>query len=337
MESPSSFCRFGGCSIEEETLTDSAARDEKDVRWKELRRTVRGYILAGIARCLSVLPYSVSYMLGGLLGLAAYGLVRRERVRTIRHLTEFFGSERSRKDIRRLARGVFRHFGHSTAELLALRDPDKLFARLAVSLEGLEYLDQTCQEGRGVVFVSGHFGNWELMGAYLAYRGYPIHAVAREPRQPVLREMIEEYRSRVGLRVYYTNGNRALPMVRALRRGEILGLLIDIRTEGQGRWVEFLGRPAYTLAGPASLVAGTGARLIYGYSVRTGPRAYRFVIQPPLQIDVPAARSGPEWDDYVGRVLTSLNSRLSTVIEQFPEQWMWMHRRHEPVRRTRRK
>ncbi len=307
------------------------------MRWKEVWRMARGHILARTARGLSVLPCNVRYVLGGLLGLVAYGLVRRERLKTIRHLTDFFGQERSPKEIRRMARGVFRHFGRCSAELLGLRDPDKLLSRLTVSVEGLEYVDQAHREGRGVMFVTGHLGNWELMGAYFAHRGYPVHVIARELRQPGLRGLVKEYRSRAGIQVHYTNDYGVYPMVGVLRRGDILASLIDIRTEGSGRWVEFLGRPAYTLAGAASLAASSGALLIFGYSVKTGPLAYRFVFQPPLQIHPPAMHFGEEWEDYVKRVLTSLNNRLSTVIEQFPEQWMWMHRRHEPVRRTRRK
>jgi KDO2-lipid IV(A) lauroyltransferase len=126
-------------------------------------------------------------------------------------------------------------------------------------------------------------------------------------------------------------------MMRALHRGEVLAMLIDIRTEGDGRWVEFLGRPAYTLIGPAALAASTGAAVVFGYSVRIRPWEYRFVFQPAVGIEPPGTRSGPEREGYVMALLQSLNARLSTVVEQFPEQWMWMHRRHEPVRRSRRK
>ena len=128
-----------------------------------------------------------------------------------------------------------------------------------------------------------------------------------------------------------------IPMIRALRRAELLALLVDIRTEGEGRWVEFLGRPAYTLTGPAVLAAQTGASVIFGYGVRIRPWDYRFVFQPPVELQVPPDRSGPQWEGYILTLLESLNNRLSTIIEQFPEQWMWMHRRHDPVRPLKRK
>ena len=307
------------------------------MRWKDLRRIVIAHAVRGITWCLAIVPLRFSYGLGGALGLLTYVVARRERTRTVRHLTQFYETERSRQEIRRLARGVFRHFGHSLAELLALRTPEKLFHRLSVSIEGLEYAEQAIEQGQGVLFVTGHFGNWELMAAYMAYQGYPIHIVAREIRQPILHSLIDRYRSGVGLRIHYTRGNGVIPMMRALRRGEILALLIDVRTEGDGRWVEFLGRPAYTLIGPAALAARTGAAVVFGYSVRIRPWEYRFVFHPAAEVNPPAARSGAEWEAFIMALLQSLNARLSTVVEQFPEQWMWMHRRHDPVRPNRRK
>jgi len=302
------------------------------VRWKEIRRIVVAHVVRGITGCLAAVPLGWSYRLGGAFGLLAYFAARRERIRAIQHLTRFFEGERSRREIKRIARGVFCHFGHSVAELIALRTPERLFNRLSVSLEGFEYAKEALDRGRGLLFVTGHFGNWELMAAYFAYRGYPIHVVAREIRQPILHRLIDRYRSAVGLRVHYTNGAGVIPMMRALRRGEVLALMVDIRTEGEGRWVEFLGRPAYTLAGPATLAARTGAPIVFGYSVRIRPWEYRFVFHPAIEAERCAVRSGPEWETFVQTALQSLNARLSTIIEQFPEQWMWMHRRHDPVR-----
>ncbi|MFH1739533.1 MAG: lysophospholipid acyltransferase family protein [bacterium] len=306
------------------------------MRWKHIRRAIVAYAVLGVSYCFAAIPLRFMYVLGGALGYLAYGVARRERLRTICHLNEFYKGSRSPREIRRLARGVFRHFGYAAMEFLALRAPKKFFERLSISVEGIEYARKALEKGSGLVWVSGHFGNWELIGSYLAHHGFPINVVARKIRQPILQEFVDKHRRGANLRVHYTKEDGVLDMMRTLKRGEVLAMLIDIRTEGDGRWVEFLGRPAYTLVGPAALAARTGAGLAFAYGVRLRPWEYRFVIHPPVEIDPPAARSGPEWEAYVMTLLQSLNNRLSAVIEQFPEQWMWMHRRHDPVRSIRR-
>jgi len=271
-----------------------------------------------------------------LLGYLAYRVSWRERARAIRHLEEFYGERLGPREIRRIAKGVFEHFACAVMELFALRSPEKFLNRLSVSIEGVDSVLRELEQGRGCLLVTGHIGNWELMAAYFARQGYSVHVVARPMRDPIFQKIVNGHRDACGLHVHYTKGEGGMSMVRVLRRGDVLALLIDVRTEGEGRWVEFLGRPAYTLVGPAALAAHTGASVVFAYSVRTRPWAYRFVFHPVLRGDPPADRSGPEWENYVGQLLGSLNARLSAVIEQYPEQWMWMHRRHDPIRPDRR-
>ena len=304
--------------------------------WKEIRRPLVAYSVLILTYCLRAIPIRCTYCLGRLLGDLAYAVSRRERARAIRHLEEFYGERLSRREVRQIAKGVFQHFACSVMELLALRSPGRFLNRLSVSIEGLDSVRKVLEQGRGCLLLTGHIGNWELMAAYFARQGYSVHVVARPMRDPIYRKMVDGHRDACGLHVHYTKGEGGMSMVRALRRGDVLALLIDVRTEGEGRWVEFLGRPAYTLIGPAVLAAHTGAGVVFAYSVRTRPWAYRFVFHPALRVDPPAIRSGPEWENYVERILGSLNARLSAVIEQYPEQWMWMHRRHDPVRPDRR-
>ena len=121
-----------------------------------------------------------------------------------------------------------------------------------MSERGSQVLDEALEGGRGVIFVTGHVGNWELMAAALASLGYPIHTVAKRSYDPRFTEMIEQTRADFGVRaIYRGDAGAAAAMIRVLRKNGVLGFLIDQDTDVPSVYAPFFGRAAKTPSGPA--------------------------------------------------------------------------------------
>ena len=144
----------------------------------------------------SLFPYEVGFSCAGALGKAAYVLLPRERKRMLSHLRTAFGNEKSDRELRKIARAVFEHYGQTAGELLLL---DRLIKRLDeyVTVEGTEHLDRAARLGHGVIGLVAHFGNWELMGGYLSLRGYPMTAIARKIYHEKYNDLLMSMRKKV--------------------------------------------------------------------------------------------------------------------------------------------
>ena len=218
-----------------------------------------------------------------------------------------------------LIRRVFVHFAKSAIDFLraAAMTRDEI-ERLTVC-EGRDYLEAAVSGGRGVVILTAHLGNWEVLGRWLAGHGYRLTVVAREPDSPVFARYIRHMRENSGFRVL-NKGASARELLSCLRRREAVALLAD-QNSGD-LFVPFFGVPAGTVAGPASLALHTGAALIPAYCVREPNDSYRILIREPI----PAVRT-EDHDADIARIMAEANRVLEDVVRQYPDQWLWFHNR----------
>ncbi|MCI0526976.1 MAG: hypothetical protein L0Y56_05910, partial [Nitrospira sp.] len=148
---------------------------------KPRQRVMRGLALAGIYLTIllaRILSWRWGVKLGRLLGMAAYYCLPRERHKTLKHLTLALGNRLSPQELQRTARACFVHLGMGFFELVNLpRLNQSRFSEL-IKMEGEENLSNAMKEGRGVIYIGGHIGNWELMAAVVARRGYPLKVIA---------------------------------------------------------------------------------------------------------------------------------------------------------------
>jgi KDO2-lipid IV(A) lauroyltransferase len=170
------------------------------------------------------------------------------------------------------------------------------------------------------VFVSGHVGSWELLARTVSLAGYPCQTIAKETSDPRLTRLVEKFRESSKLKsIWRGKDGAAKAMLRALKQGEILGLLIDQDTDVQSLWVPFFGRPAKTPRAAADLALRTGAKVVLGFCQRQGDR-YRLSMRE-------VSAEGLE-GEAGARVLTErLTAGIEAAIRSAPEQWVWMHRR----------
>lgn len=224
-------------------------------------------------------------------------------------------------EARRILRRMYANLALNAVEMLRLQKGGANYLQSATEWAGREHLDRARAEGRGVLLLSAHTGNWELGITALPALGYPASVVVKNIKNRGLNERIVRLRRQFGLNVLPARGAyRAC--LRALKRNEILGFVLDQNmTRDEGVFVEFFGRPACTTPGLAHLAAVSGAPVVPVFMERVDSRRHRFNLSPAL----PPPRDRSE------AALTEATQLYTRVIEDFirahPDQWIWIHRR----------
>jgi len=267
------------------------------------------------------LPPRVAASVGILAGEIAYRVLRVRRRVVEENLAATLGLTLDPPGLARIARGVYHHLGRTLFEYGRFRRLDRARLEAWVEVQGFEQIEAAHAHGRGVILVSGHFGNWELLGAVVSMRGYPVHFVAREQRNPYVDRFMNE--SRGHLRVGLAHVGPELRRVyRRLRAGEILGMLFDQDGGPNGEFVDVLGRVASVQTGAAVLALRTGAPILPGAIARLPDGRHRVIFEEPLWPD-PSAPPAAE----VRRLVTAYSASLERFILRYPEQYYWVHRR----------
>jgi len=294
------------------------------MRFRRFRHSLVSHLIWLLTSLLRPLPFGVTRVLVGFLGTLFYAILGGHRRLAMRHLELAFGDALSPRDRKRLVRRLFRNYGYGAAECLQFPKGDSFFRSLHMAVEGREHLDWAVRKGKGCVFVTAHAGNWELLAAWLAREGYPVNVVARPARHAHVEELLRRHREAAGVRVFSKYAS-ALAMVRVLRRGEGLGILSDVDTRGEGIFVEFFGRPAFTPTGPARLAARTGAPLIVGFTAREGVRAHRIAVRPPVWVVDGKPERADEKD--IPSAVEYYTREIERWVREYPDQWIWTHPR----------
>jgi Kdo2-lipid IVA lauroyltransferase/acyltransferase len=276
----------------------------------------------GMLKGLGWLPRPLAVATGRGLGRFAYTFAGKLRRTGERNLELAFPgiSERERESILRgsftsLGRllGEFSHFERATPEEL----------RRIVEFDGLENLEAARAEGRGVIVFTAHLGAWELLSFALSAFGYPMSFLVRRIDNPRVERLVEKTRTRFGNRSIDKRA-AARPMMRTLREGGIVGILIDLNTqEHEGVFVDFFGSPASTTTSLAKLALRTEAAVI-PFCMPWDDERQRFLmrIDPPLDI----TRTGHEEADVL-RLTSLFTSVIESYVRRYPDQWLWIHKR----------
>jgi KDO2-lipid IV(A) lauroyltransferase len=288
---------------------------------KRLRRFLRYLLIRALVAPLWLLPLGVAGALGEWLGGVVFTLAGGERRKALASLAIAF-PERTDAERRALARRCFRHLGRQAAEVLLA---PKLDARRAECViwepAARAAMDAALAKGRGVVFVTGHVGHWELLARHVALEGYPAYVIGKEASDPHTTRWIERMRTSGKLNVIWRGSQGAAKaMLRALKSNSILGLLIDQDTKVQSVWVPFFGRLAKTPRAAADLALKTGAVPMLGFCVREAPLRYRISMEV---VPLPEATG----EEAVLQLTATLTAGIERQIRATPEQWVWMHQR----------
>jgi KDO2-lipid IV(A) lauroyltransferase len=288
--------------------------------WRDAFRGWRGRALARLLRLMARLLRGRSretvQAVGRGLGELAWLLGLRDRGRALAHL-ELALPEADRRERRRIARACFLHQGTNLAEDLRLLTASCFEAEVWTDVEGWEVVQELQKEGRPVMILTGHCGNWELLAALINCRQLAMTVVARRLDEPELQEILLALRRRYGTdTIERGESGSARRLLQVFRDGGALGMLIDQDIRVDGVWVPFFGRPAHTPVGAAKIALRQGAAVVPAFIERRpgGRHLARFL--PPLDL--------PEDPEAATAAMTAV---IEEQVRRVPEQWVWMHRR----------
>lgn len=279
---------------------------------KRFRRELRVRALLFFLPLLRHLPPA----LGAVLGTLAWYLAPRQRRLAREHLAIAFpekpGDERD---------GIGRRsFGNLGRAMLEAARGDARNVALSAADEAL--LRAAHAEGKGVVVVTGHLDNWELFARRIALVGLPCGTVAKEAQDPRLTALLKASRESSGMRVFWRGSPLAArELIRFLKSGGLLGILIDQDTRVAGHFVPFFGRLAFTPRAAGDLAVRLGAPMIFGCARRVAGNLHRIVLRR-----VEAPLTGDRDQDSLA--LTAAATRaIEDEIRANPAEWVWMHPR----------
>jgi KDO2-lipid IV(A) lauroyltransferase len=296
---------------------------EKPVRWsKPLERWATRQLIVVLAAVGRITPRGALASMGRGLGNLAWHAMPRYRRVALANLERAYGQEWSEAEIRRVARSSFHHIGITLIEFF-LRQPriTRQEVEREVRFVGQEHYEAAFARGNGVLLITGHYGNWEIMGPRLLLEGYRVSAVSRTADDPGLESMIERIRSRSGYQ-QIPRKQAARQGLAVLKRNEILAILVDQNTLEGGIFVPFFGYPASTATGPAAFSLKTGAALVPTFSIREADGTHTMRAWPPIYPEPTGNRT-----EDVRRLTAQITHTIELQIRERPELWCWLHNR----------
>ncbi len=258
------------------------------------------------------IPPSVLYGVADFLGMATY-LTCRAPAKTVRaNLARVF-PQASDREVSRLVRRIFRNYARYLVDYGRFRwVPREGFGAVIPILEGGENLQEALDAGRGVILVTGHIGNWELGGAFFGLRGMKVNVVTLPDGSHQIDAIRQVYRGQYAIHTILLDGSpfASLEMMVALKRGEMVAMLVDRWGKADGVASTFFGGVHYLPRGPFVLSRAAGAPILPAFIVRDGT-CYRGIVEPPFVVE----------QDDLGAYATRVSQALERLIRRYPEQW----------------
>ena len=277
------------------------------------------------SKLVLILPYKFTVgFLSNFLGGLAYYVVGDARNKARKHLTMCF-PEKSQEEITKIIKTIFKYEAKNFFELLNFpKMSSEFFDSIAImEQEQKDLFNKLLERKKGILALSGHIGNWEMLAAGVA-KHYPLNVIARKIYIEELNNMLVHYRNIKQVKVILRSElSSARKMLKALRNNEIIAMLIDQDTSVQSVFVDFFGRPASTPLGLASIALKVGSPVVLAVDKRLPNGKHKFVISDEI---VPPESTG-DFDTDVKNFTAKLTKKLEDFIRENPEQWVWFHER----------
>jgi len=265
-------------------------------------------------------PLSRAFAIG--IAQVFYLLHFRLRQVGMRNLAMAF-PEKSEADRARILRGVFTSLGRELAEVCQFPKYTLDNVEEVVVYDGLDNYERAYARGKGVLFLTAHFGGWELSAFTHSMHGHWLHVVMRPMDNEYLDRLIQSYRTMYGNKTV-AKDDFVRGLLGAMKAGETVGILMDTNmTPPQGVFVDFFGIPACTASGLARIALRTDAAVVPGFTIWDETlRKYRLRFDPAMEL----TRTGDREADIVANT-QKFTKVIEDYVRKYPEQWLWVHRR----------
>lgn len=263
--------------------------------------------------------------------IVAVGALYRGTYRrlALAHLAEYYRDEKTASELRKMLKNIAAETTKNAIEAVYAVSDRKHELYCPMVITGRGYLDQALREGKGVIAVSAHIGNFAVMGGKLLSEGYPFRLVLKLPKDPWMAQYFAGKMEEHGL-VFISAGGDSFPhkeILRALRKNEIVGLISDGDQRMGGVPVEFMGRELAMPPGAAVLAQRTGAVILPMFIIRRPDDSHQIFIEPPLE-----AGGGERADDIVQCFCQKAAQVMESYIRRYPTQWYWVNTTHRHAR-----
>jgi len=269
------------------------------------------------------LPQRLLYGVAKNFAALGYLFARKHKRIALESLTIAFGQEKTPQQIRQITKDCFTFLAKAGMEIMFLMNRPLLLRR-CVELVGKENLDTALAEGKGVILVSAHFGNFPLMLTKLSLDGYKVCGIMRFMRDERAERMFCATRKRVGIKTIYSQPRKECVenSIRTLRNNELLFIPIDQNFGSGGVFVDFFGRKAATAIGPVVLAQRTKATVIPCFIIRQKDDTHKIIFEPPLILE-----EGETNAETININIQRLTNIIESYIRRYPAEWGWIHRR----------
>ena len=295
--------------------------------WKKIRRGVKYPLLVllikGFIFIIRLFPRWFNLKLYRRVALLIYRLAPKMRSKMLKNIRLAYGDTLSNDEMEGIAKGCFvNQAWHFTDYVHTLKYTQReQFAKL-IDFVGEEHLQREYAKGNGVICLFNHCGPWELAVILPPVMGYETLAVSRALPNPRINNIIVGYRQSRGMKNISRDGNAYPKLIEAIRRGEVVIIMIDQDTHVKGCYIEFFGRTAFTPIGAARLALDTQASVIPVHLIRQPDNRYEFRMYPAIE----TTRTG-NLDNDLRTNTIKYTAAMERFVREAPEQWVWMHDR----------
>jgi len=295
-------------------------------RRKKISRKVRYYVVFRLVQFLifvsNVVPRIAWLKFCGVLGRLAYWFASETRQLTVKHLTMAYQDEKSGAEIKAMSKQVFEMLGKNSGDILRTTRV-KTWADLQklLMMHGFENYEAANKKGKGVIFLTCHLGAFDLQVSAMALLGLNPNIIGTPLKSKRLNELLWNYRNMHGA-IAIERGRETFKMMKVLKSGGSMALLIDQDTKVKSRFVNFFGMPAATPVGATVMAMKTGAAIVPTYIYLGDDWMHHMNILP----EIPMRVTGDDEADMIfnTQVLTDF---IEEQIRKHPAQWVWMHKR----------
>lgn len=279
---------------------------------------------------LSVLPLGISLWIGRVIGFFMYHLHPKRKKIAYANLKAAFSKEKSPSELKSILKKTYRNYGQNIVEVMRVPVIDRGYLKKFVNVVGMGTLEKAVRQKKGIIFLTSHFGNWELPSLKSAQEGYPIYVMATRQGADRINDLLNRYREKLGCRVI-PRGMALREIIKALRQRRIVGMIADQDAGRSGLFIDLLGRPASHAAGPARFARDTGSLILPIFIVRNGSSRHMLYLERPFSVSKTGNR-----DLDIKAALEKHASVLESYIKRYPDQWMWSYTRWKstPVRKV---
>jgi Kdo2-lipid IVA lauroyltransferase/acyltransferase len=258
----------------------------------------------------------------GFLGKTAWHFSKRSRERSLTHLQMAFRSEKTPEQIRALCKRMFMMIGKNAGDILRSRNVrTEADLESFLVLKGYEHFEEANARKKGVIFLTCHLGAFDLQVTVMSLKGLKPNIIGTPLKDERLNELLFNHRNAHGA-VAIERGKETLRMLRALKTGGLVAILIDQDTKVKSRFIDFFGMPAATPVGATILAIKTGAAVVPTYIYLAPDGMQHMHILPEIPVDI----TGDDEADMITNT-RKYNAFIEEQVRNHPDQWVWMHER----------